>query len=190
MRCPVLSNRSACLLALGKYERCVEDVTAALSSAAGTGRGRAAAKLLMRRGEARRKLGFYTEAEIDLQLAASAAQGDDELGASVSGAVDELRKLMLCEAAGDGDGAGSLVPKHKVSVKSEEDGRVAVVVVELPGVRSQRELAIELGDYGLQLSGAGYVLNAQLPFKVDVTQASAKFSIKNSKLKVTLPEVA
>ena len=77
------------------------------------------------------------------------------------------------------------VPEHRATLK---DGGAAVgIVVELSGVRGIREVAVELSEGRLQVSGCGYALDVALPAHVDATRAAAKFSTKRCQLKIDVP---
>jgi len=79
-------------------------------------------------------------------------------------------------------------PDHELSVQKLAKGRSVSVMVRLPGVSKLSELNLEVSDSNLRLDGCGYKLDAPLPFRVDAEQASAKFSSKSQRLKVTVPE--
>ena len=87
-----------------------------------------------------------------------------------------------------GEAAAEAKPKVEVAVVGEAPSRSLTLNVSLPGVRTLADITLEISNTSVHVHGAGYALNEALPFAVDSSSASAKFSSKASMLRVKATE--
>ena len=82
------------------------------------------------------------------------------------------------------------VPEATVSVDGEAHHRAVTVRIALPGVTSIGQMSVEISESDIHVSGCGYSFDQRLPFTVNADEASAKFSRKDSSLRVRATEAS
>ena len=207
-----LSNRSACHLAQREWSLCASDCDEALKAARSDLPGRAKVKLHLRRAEARLNLGLRELANADVREAEHLREHGDTTAEAHIGAIKA--KLAATPAAAVqqeiankanpgskvkataappvevsvGEAAAEAKPKVEVAVVGEAPSRSLTLNVSLPGVRTLSDISLEISNTSVHVHGAGYALDEALPFAVDSSSASAKFSSKASMLRVKATE--
>lgn len=91
-------------------------------------------------------------------------------------------------AAAFGLAVGGLRPQVELSVAGAAPSRTLTLNVSLPGINNLSDVALEISDTSVHLRGGGFALDEALAFTVASGSASAKFSSKQSLLRIKAPE--
>jgi len=79
-------------------------------------------------------------------------------------------------------------PKFKIVKEPVEDPKFLVATIEMPGVRSQREMTLDLGEDRLVLEArrVGYSLDIFLPYRLNQEKCGAQFNGVTQELTITM----
>lgn len=82
-------------------------------------------------------------------------------------------------------------PKFKILKEPVADPEFLVATIEMPGVRSQREMTLDLGEDRLVLEArrVGYLLDIFLPYRLNQENCGAQFNMVKQELTITMPIV-
>ena len=206
-----LCNRSACYLAMQHWSECIADCSEGIETAPKDTKTEAKKiKLHLRRAEARLALGLRELAHADVHTADRLVTKDDlaseaqvkafkaRLAEKRSAEMPEDAPSMLTPRAQVAPAAAvqppattlATAPSVELTVTGEAPSRTVSVTIVLPGVAKISEVELTISPYEVAVHGAGYALTQALPFKVDDSLASAKFSAKAASLRVKAPEAS
>ena len=86
--------------------------------------------------------------------------------------------------------AQDLKPTLELKIAGDSPSRSLTLNVALPGVRTLADISLEISNTSVHVHGEGFALDEKLPFTVDSSAASAKFSSKAGMLRVKAPEAS
>jgi len=211
----VLSNRSACHLLLEEWGKCAADCDEALQVAAKDLPDQKRIKLYLRRAEARLALGLREMASADVHEADRLTDGktDAPTMANVKGMKERVAAKKKVPPGPPAASAATTpaaakpvptppaappapaepattTPTVEVALSGEAPSRQLTLTVALPGVAKISELELEVSASEIAIHGGGFALKHALPFAIDDSQASAKFSSKAGSLRIKAPEAS